>query len=191
MRTKEEIDKLVEENIKLVGYVINKKFSIFIKIYPSIEDDMFQEGSIALFKAAKEYDESKGVKFSTFACKCIFFHLMRFKERNLKDYYSDDISLNVEVKEDDKPIMLQDVIYTEEIGYKDVESEYKDRFRRAVDITRNKVKRLDRVLGLRFKGKSQREIAKVMNTTQPTISRVLKELKNSYENQDEKLSKAS
>lgn len=99
--------------------------------------------------------------------------------------------MNIEVKEDDKSIMLQDVIVTEEIGYKDVESEYKNRFRSAVDMTRNKVKRLDRVLELRFKGKSQREIAKVMNTTQPTISRVLKELKNSYENQDEKLSKIS
>ena len=56
---------LVNENIKLVYYTINKYHSKYIR-----DEDMIQVGMVGLCKAADKYDERK-VKFSTFACVCI------------------------------------------------------------------------------------------------------------------------
>lgn len=61
----EERNRLVEANLGLVGYVLNT-------FYPSFgrNQDMYQEGCLALVRAAEAFDAGKGV-FSTFACCCI------------------------------------------------------------------------------------------------------------------------
>lgn len=55
------ISNLVEDNLKLVSYVIKKYYPGHIG-----DEDMFQCGCIGLMKAAQKYDESRGA-FSTYA----------------------------------------------------------------------------------------------------------------------------
>ena len=56
------IDTLVVRNIRLVIYNA-KKYK-----FPKVElDDLIQEGTIGLFKAAKKFDYSKNFKFATYA----------------------------------------------------------------------------------------------------------------------------
>jgi RNA polymerase sigma factor (sigma-70 family) len=67
-RTIEERNKLVEENLGLVPYVCNKLWNWAKKRgFGGEFDDLVSIGSIALIRAAEDYDESRGVKFATFA----------------------------------------------------------------------------------------------------------------------------
>lgn len=57
--------KLIEENLKLVYFIVNTYYPRYIS-----DEDITQVGMIGLCKAAKNYDENRGT-FSTFAGKCI------------------------------------------------------------------------------------------------------------------------
>lgn len=62
MNSEETFDK----NKKLVFYVINKN-------YPKLrnDEDISQSGYLGLWKACKKFDVNRGIKFSSFAIKCI------------------------------------------------------------------------------------------------------------------------
>lgn len=66
-KEKQRIDVLIREHTALVPYFIKRMNGVS----PSNYDDVYQVGMIALWKAAKLYDESQQVKFSTFASTCI------------------------------------------------------------------------------------------------------------------------
>ena len=60
-----EINRFVEQNKNLVHFVIRKWFKL-----RSEDEDLFQEGLIGLWEAAKSYDKTKG-QFSTYAVAII------------------------------------------------------------------------------------------------------------------------
>jgi RNA polymerase sigma-B factor len=70
-----DLNKLVEENLPLVGYVISK-------YYPSIVgtpeyDDYFQSGAVGLVIAAKKFNPRLGYAFSTYAVPTIHGYMRR------------------------------------------------------------------------------------------------------------------
>jgi RNA polymerase sigma factor (sigma-70 family) len=69
-------DKLIKDNIGLVKKYAGK-FS-----HRYCYDDLVQEGLIALFLASNKFDESKGIKFSTFATNYIINSIKRFLSIN-------------------------------------------------------------------------------------------------------------
>lgn len=75
----EDGESIFIENEKLVGYVYNK---FFRQKYHEYEDDLIQEGRIALWKCINKYDNDKNC-FSTFAVKCIKNSLYMFLRREL------------------------------------------------------------------------------------------------------------
>lgn len=78
-----EFQELFNKNTNLVHYIINKYFSS----EDSIDyDDMTQEGFIGLWKAVKTYDESKGIKFSTYAGRCIYNNIGMVRRSINKKY---------------------------------------------------------------------------------------------------------
>lgn len=68
---------LVTDNLKLVDHVIQK--SLHISANDPYYDDYQSEGRLALVKAAVAFDESKGVKFSTYACLYISGYVRRLR----------------------------------------------------------------------------------------------------------------
>lgn len=77
MKSIEERNRLVEENMRLVPFMIRK-------MYPYCADwnrfeDLYSEGYLALVKAATLYDPERGEKFSSYACKAIFRRANRQK----------------------------------------------------------------------------------------------------------------
>lgn len=64
MKTREQ---LFEENMK-IAYKVAHNFIQKLNLYNE-EEDVFQEALIGLWKATESYDESKKIKFSTFAYK--------------------------------------------------------------------------------------------------------------------------
>ena len=71
--TKEQRDKLIEENINLVKFVIKKKFLNECHFEYS---DLYGYGVIGLVKAGNSYDPNFGIQFSTFAYKKIWGEIM-------------------------------------------------------------------------------------------------------------------
>lgn len=63
----EERNKLVEDNINLVYHIVNKYFNKY-----GDGEEFISEGYIGLIRAANAYDKDTKLKFSTFACNCIY-----------------------------------------------------------------------------------------------------------------------
>lgn len=66
VRLTKEQRELVERNLGLVAYMMAKHDN-----YGLDRDDAYQIGCLGLMKAAVYYDSTRGVKFSTFAARCI------------------------------------------------------------------------------------------------------------------------
>jgi RNA polymerase sigma factor (sigma-70 family) len=83
MRTESEYQKLVEDNHKLIYGFLNKNH---------LSDDWYGECAVGLCKAARAYDESRGVKFSVLAYRTMMNEVrMRMRtERKLCDAMSFD-----------------------------------------------------------------------------------------------------
>lgn len=176
MRTKEEINRLVEENISLVDFMLYKHFRIFINLYPNLVDDIKQEGSIGLMRAAERFDESKG-SFTTVATFYIKNSMMRFYQRYVKRHYNNKnitvISADVNVT-DDENITLLDAIAVEDT---------KKDYRISTIMTRteySEVKDINLILNMTAQGYSQEEIAEVVGISQVQVSRRIAKFKQEY-----------
>lgn len=68
------------ENMKLVPYVVNKKFrdAAFALGF----EDLVSVGYIGLIKAVRDFDESRGLKFSTVAVKYIATEVYKYVREN-------------------------------------------------------------------------------------------------------------
>ena len=96
-------NKLVEDNIGLVYFIIRK-------YYPTLasNEDVIQEGMVGLVKAANTFDESKGVKFSTYATMCIINTVRVWCRNNLKhnNVLSYDVTIVDEIGEETSHLNL-------------------------------------------------------------------------------------
>lgn len=70
---------LIEKNIRLVFYVVLHRFN---NIYD--KEDLVSIGSIGLIKAIDNYNVSKNIKLSTYACKCIYNEICDYIRKNAK-----------------------------------------------------------------------------------------------------------
>mgnify|MGYP002521422036 CR=1 FL=1 len=110
--TIEERNKLVEENLGLVGHICTK-------VYPSCLgdnfDDFFQIGCLGLVEAADNYDPSTENQFSTYAYKFIAGRVSRAMKH---DYmrHNGVVSLDAAVREQDlDSLSLVDMVEDETV----------------------------------------------------------------------------
>ncbi len=75
--TATEIDKLVTENMGLVSMVVKRYIG-----HGTEYDDLFQIGAVGLVKAAKNFDPSKNLRFSTYAVSKIVGELKTYFRDN-------------------------------------------------------------------------------------------------------------
>ena len=83
-------DKIFNDNLGLVYNVVRKCFKGY-----SQEDteDLLQEGFLTLYKVIDKFDESKGFKFSTYACSSIWGSLTKYAETRLKQKKSTSVKI--------------------------------------------------------------------------------------------------
>lgn len=65
--TQEEINRLIQKHIGLVHSCMTS----VLGVTSLNEDDVFQAGMIGLWKAIRTFDESRNIKFSSYASMCI------------------------------------------------------------------------------------------------------------------------
>lgn len=59
-------NKLIERNLKLVPFVIDKEYGNLAEL-PGIKEDLIQEGNIGLIESLAKFEPSMGFKFSTYS----------------------------------------------------------------------------------------------------------------------------
>ncbi|MBU5439480.1 sigma-70 family RNA polymerase sigma factor [Tissierella sp. MSJ-40] len=80
----EKINKMIEENLKLVPFVVHSKFKVDVSKNPDLLDEYISIGNIGLIKACEGFDENFGGAFSTYAVPIIWGEIQRFR-RDVKN----------------------------------------------------------------------------------------------------------
>lgn len=106
---KEILNKLIEENYKLIYFVI-KRFSC--KNIHFDKEDLVQEGYIGLIKAIELFNLDYNYNFSTYAIKYISGYMSKY----IAKHYRNELSLNMSY-DDDEEIELMDTIADDENSY--------------------------------------------------------------------------
>lgn len=186
MRSKEDIEKLVQDNQRLVYYLVKKR-----GIEPSYlwYDDIIASGMIGLFKAAITFDESKNVKFSTYAIKCInneiFIHGRKL-QKSAKDISFEEKIAN---KRERRERSLKDIV-------EDTKSNFMENIMikietvEAINVILNCLEGKNRICMLyKIGGETQLEIAQKLGISQSYVARLNQKSRNTisryyYQNVD-------
>ena len=172
-----EQQKLVESNINLVySYAHKYKNNYLIEF-----EDLIQIASVGLCKAVMSFDESRGIRLSTYAFRVIHNEvLMTIRQRTIESSQniaylgadvsigddSDDISQLSNYISDN--VDIEDEIITK-ISVKEAISKMKPKYARIVEYL------------LKHPGATQRECMQVFRLSQPSISRAVAKFKQVYE----------
>ena len=142
--------QLIEDNMKLVYWLIAKEFPSYIK-----DEDIIQVGMVGLCKAANKWDESRG-KFSGFAYFCIRNAILNeFQSRNK---HQGVLSLDYEIfnENGEKTPMVEFIVGEEDVGY--------------VDVCANQLTPLQtKIMQALKKGMTPKQVAKVVGTTKQNV----------------------
>ncbi|MBO5142908.1 MAG: sigma-70 family RNA polymerase sigma factor [Clostridia bacterium] len=172
----EKQEKLVIENINLIHHFIKK----YVGIAPSNPkyEDLASAGKIGLVYAAKNFDESRGNKFSTYAIICIkssIFKEYRSDRRHNVDYTSLDAPIvsSAADKEDTLEFFIEDPNSDFSIDiFDDMDLEEILKLILNFDF---KTKRRESFL-LHLAGLKQDEISEFLKISQPQVCRELKSI---------------
>lgn len=159
----EEYERLIIENEALVYHVLKQ-----MHLYSQLED-YYDVGMIGLCKAAKTFDNSKGSKFSTYACICIRNTiLMDIRDQKRQcDYYS--ISLQTPVGGEKDEILLEDTISDYELELDILNKEEKMALIESIRKLNNEDRQM---IDLYFwKEMTQQEISRYLKMSQANVSR--------------------
>jgi len=156
-------DELIESNMKLAGYVANKM------IWTNIpREDLVSIGYIGLVQAADAYDDTRGVKFSTFAVKVMQNKILHELRKENRRNALPTISMQTVVSKD----FSRDVTLEDTIGVWD---EYDNRLEAeeilSLPITERERDMLCSYYGIGTPKLKQQEIADKYGITQPTVAR--------------------
>ena len=175
--------RLIEHNLRLVAYIVNKNYPEHTRGGQQDADDLISIGTIGLIRAAETFDYSKGKKFSTYASRCIDNQIkMHFRKikRQLTEVY---INEPLETDSEGNTLTIADILSSgvnieEETElrinsqklYKFIDEELDDREREII------CKRYGIRDGRGYAGKAltQREIAKQLGISRSYISRIEK-----------------
>lgn len=182
-------EKVIEENIGLVKTIVNR-----FNVSNYDKEDLIQAGLIGLWRAAYNYNETLGVKFSTYSVKYILGEIKEeLKSHNLikvsRKYYRIINELNNQEKVDEDEISYRLGCTKEDIkvAYSFInnivyvnEDEIVDN---SVDNNKEEDELLKLIISLKESKKyTQKEIAKRIGKSQSTISRLYKKIDSKDEN---------
>ena len=103
-------ERLVLENIKLIGLVIKRYHFQYNDLNLSYLD-LFSIGKIGLIEGVRNFDPAKGYKISTFLCKCIKNEIANYMRmchaQKRRPIGGKDLSLDQEIYSDKDTVALE------------------------------------------------------------------------------------
>lgn len=175
--TMEEKNKIAEENLPLIHYVLKSLNNTGISY-----DELFSVGMVGYAKALDSYDKSRDVKFSTYAINCIKNEVLFFLRKENK-HSMNTTSLNkiLSVDKNGNDLQLEEIMADEKMGEKGLEDMIlEDENRKILFKAMEHLKEEERfILIYRFgldRGiiKTQKEIADTINMSQANVSKIQK-----------------
>ncbi|MEL7623805.1 MAG: RNA polymerase sporulation sigma factor SigK [Clostridiales bacterium] len=166
-------DVLIEHNLRLVAHIA-KKF----EGKSEDRDDLISIGTIGLIKAVQTFNESKGIKLSTYASRCIENEILMFFRANRRN--RNDISLydSVGTDREGNSITLLEVLGTDgDIVVDEVENRLE--FQNLLEQLKHLTKREKQVISWRFGledglRRTQKEVAEELGISRSYVSRIEK-----------------
>lgn len=164
---------LIEHNLRLVAHIIKKYYTNV-----NDQDDLISIGTIGLIKAVNTFDNSKGIRLSSYAARCIENEVLMYFRSTKKS--AQDVSMNepIDMDKDGNALTLMDVMATEDsiVDNLDckIKSEQLRRFMMEVLSPRERS-----ILELRYglgggNPLTQREVADQMKISRSYVSRIEK-----------------
>lgn len=172
--SKEAVDKLITHNIRLVLYIVTKKF---LNVDYD-KKDLVSIGNIGLIKAVNTYEPSKGIKFSAYASRCVENEILMFlKKRNRKSETNVDSLEEISFQgKDGKNLKLEDKLSDGSDFTMDYENaQINEIIRQLVEGLPEKDRKIIKLHFGFYDGKvySQRQIAKKMHISQSLVSKIV------------------
>lgn len=177
MKDETAIEVLFERYKQLVR---KKRTAMFI--IGGDSDDLIQEGMIGLYKAVRDYDETKDASFATFASMCVNRQIMsavtasnRKKNQPLNNYLSFDVSAG---EDEENDMSLLDVLVTDdrlnpEDMYIGKESE-----NRILEQIKNALSSFEKqVLELYMEDKDYKEIAVILGKEAKSVDNAIQRIR--------------
>ncbi|MBQ4282469.1 MAG: RNA polymerase factor sigma-70 [Lachnospira sp.] len=151
-------------------------------------DDLIQEGMIGLYKAVRDYDETKEASFSTFASMCINRQIIsavtasnRKKNVPLNTYVSYDLPA---IMDEEYEIRLVDVLPSEtELNPEQMYIDREDVKQKREKLVKILSKMEKQVFELYMQEKDYREIAVILGKTPKAIDNALQRIRIKAENE--------
>lgn len=186
----EELVRLSKDNDRAMEFLLNKYKGMVLSSSKSLfilggdNQDLVQEGMIGLFKAVRDFDEHKNIKFSTFAQLCIKRNIYTaitnynsLKNEPLNKGLS--ISHTDSSEEDDNYKNLS----TDDLGLSEIYNPEdnlinKEKYDEIISFMSKELSKLEyQVMDLYIIGLTTSEIAKVLNKNEKTTDNAFQRAK--------------
>ena len=106
--------KLIEHNLRLVAYIVNKNYPEAVRGCQQDADDLISIGTIGLIRAAETFDYTKGRRFSTYASRCIDnqikMHFRKIKRQQSEVYINEPL----ETESEGNTLTIADILASNE-----------------------------------------------------------------------------
>lgn len=136
------------------------------------EEDLIQEGMIGLYKAVRDYDESRGASFKTFATLCISRQMAKAVETSGREK-NRPLNSSVALTDEEWESQMKDEINSPEAIVLNQESENE----LLTKIKKSLSPMEQRVLDLYLTGADYREIAEKIHKTPKSIDNTLQRIR--------------
>ena len=166
-------ERLILHNLRLVSHIVKKYYGT-----AKNAEDLVSIGSIGLIKAVDSFNPETGVKFATYAAKCIQNEILMFFRSQKKLSAEVSIHETIDVDRDGNPLTYMDVIATEDNVAEETDARIKNAaVRRLVATVLDEREREVIVLRYGLTGKdplTQREVADHLGISRSYVSRIEK-----------------
>lgn len=190
--TDEKLVALCKNDDSAMSYLLNKYKGMVLSCSKTLfilggdNDDLVQEGMIGLFKAIRDFDENKNIKFSTFAQMCIKRNIYTAITRS-NNPKNDPLNKGVSISHTDSAEEEDDYVKslsTEELGLSEIYNPEdnlinKEKYNEITAFMLKDLSKLEyQVIDLYIIGLTTSEIAKVLGKNEKTTDNAFQRAKN-------------
>jgi len=187
----EELVRLSRSDSKAMDYLLNKYKGVVLSCSKSLfilggdNQDLVQEGMIGLFKAIRDFDEHKNIKFSTFAQICVkrnIYTAITNSNSPKNEPLNKGLSISHTDSSDDEDYLKN--LSTDDLGLSEIYNPEdnvinKEKYDEIIDFMSKELSKLEyQVMDLYIIGLTTSEIAKVLGKNEKTTDNAFQRAKN-------------
>jgi len=167
-------DKLILHNLRLVAHIVKKYYTSY-----KDQDDLISIGTIGLIKAIDSFRPEAGVRFATYAGKCLQNEILMHFRSQKKLACETSINDSVDTDKDGNPLTYLEIIACDDNIVDEIDKSIKlSQVKRAVGTVLTEKERV--IITLRYgladdgRGYAQREVAEKLGISRSYVSRLEK-----------------